>query len=271
MPDGWQRVSSLGVQLGVPGSWAVGNDAHVIGCRGTGAVLVRGGGTAPAVGCAPGPGDGRTIVEIQGSSGGHRPQPGQRRLPDGKTERVWLSRDGSTVVRGTSPSADLLERVFGTLQEVRVDWAGCPSRFAAPGWDAAREAPAARVADADSVVVCLYQAGEAPRDTPLAASTVLRGAAARAVTDALRRAPAGPNPDQPESVCLRGQPEDFVARLQFAGPGGGSPAVVHFAGCTGRYVATPGGESQVTERLLTAALGTLGVGYSWGSTGVQAG
>ena len=67
-------------------------------------------------------------------------------------------------------------------------------------------------------------------------------------------------------MCVAGLPEDLPLWLHLHYASGPDVDVrVHFANCTGRYMASPAGVSQVTMNVLSQALDPLYVGYATGS------
>jgi hypothetical protein len=132
-------------------------------------------------------------------------------MPDGsRTYEGWtLTRRtvGDVVVQTLvdAGSAALAQDVLASSREVAVDANGC--RSSSPVQEAAAVRPPAfdvtRV-QATSIVVCLYGRGDPTRPGMLA-SRRLEGAEAQEVLTAIRTAPSGGGPDQPQN-CL---PEDF--------------------------------------------------------------
>jgi hypothetical protein len=105
--------------------------------------------------------------------------------------------------------------------------------------------------------VCKYDGGS------LSASTVVSGAATKALVSALENAPSGPNPDDRDRCSYpRDSPIIVVARYA---QGPDVTIYVWYAGCADRRMDNGAHVVQVTKTFMHAALGALGSGAIHGS------
>jgi hypothetical protein len=275
VPAGWQVVSSLGVELAVPGEWKLNADD---GCHDPvdGTVTFGGG---PVAGCGRALMPRFTLVAIAAEVTDPRPQgathdrgrptriSGEAATLDrwtfsgGLTELQVVIPGGKVAVELRGTDEALLRRILATVRLVDVDSAGCHAvQPAKPSWDGSRSGPAIPVGHPESIGVCLYRTGR------LAASKLLTGAEAARAAAALGRAAPGQVPDQPDS-CLD-EPEQETAWLYLKDGSlerGGSvtPVRVHYDNCRRRFAVSPGGVSQLTQAMLSTTVGRTGTGYSF--------
>ncbi len=271
---GWQRISSLGVEVDAPASWPVNTWSE---CSGSGkpppAALVTRGGTGGRRAClsrtvpasrltieqsaltvfdnvAPT----RDVVTADGTPAVVVP-----RQYRGRAETVLVVASRGVTVTVASPDATVVDRIIASVRVVDVDSAGCRTAYpAAPAWDRRAAGPKVAAGDPESIGVCVYQS--ASLGPVVGASTTLTGAAARTAAATLDAAPAGALPDV-VGTCPPGAPSGnpVVLHLRYA-DGRSVEARVHFSGCADRWVATPTGISQVTVDQLEALAGPLGIG-----------
>lgn len=268
---GWQRISSLGLEVDAPASWPVntwlgcGTEVPTEqvnrGVRGRPVCLST---ALPASRLTIEPTlmtvlDGRAVTRdvttADGTSAVLIP-----RKTDGQAETVLFVASRNLEVLVASPDPAVVDRIIASVRFVDVDSAGCRTAFpAAPPWDHASDGPKIDVGDPTSIAVCLYERSNS--GTLLGASTVLTGTAARTAAAALDEARAGTVPDV-AADCTPGEPDSqVVVHLRYADDRS-IEGRLHFSGCTDRWAATPTGISQATVAQLQALTGPLGLGAS---------
>jgi hypothetical protein len=275
VPDGWQVISSRGVQIAVPADWPINaNDGCAVRAAFT---VIRG--PRIALDCLVPESPSATEVAVQAASlnsqdddrlkgatttsqvslAGAPAVLVEGAFADGRTSMTLTVPGIDTQVAATGPDPSLLSQVLRTTRVVTVDDVGCDRDLPTATWDKPAPGPAIRPASPTSITVCVYQGAL------LGASATLEGSRATALTAAIAQAHAGPVRDNPRT-CTPGLPEDLPLWLHLHYASGPDVDVrVHFANCTGRYMASPAGVSQVTMSVLSQALNPLQVGYATGS------
>jgi hypothetical protein len=257
VPAGWQRISSRGIEVDVPGDWPINSWS---GCEPAPKALVeRYQGAVAGCGTTESPAFRLSIESKKQQSSAPAGVPS---TPDGHGSRLTLtvpSRRHDAVAVVSGPDAALVRRIAGTVRFVEVDDAGCSTeRPPDPSWDPPRPGPAVTLPSPAAVAVCAYD-----RDL-LGASTVLTGDAALDAVRTLTAAAAGPLPDRPQD-CVPDLPEDGPLWLHVRGTDGSVTDVrIHYDTCRGRRVTTASGISHVTAAQLKAMLGPLHYGYGYG-------
>lgn len=274
-PPGWRLESSHGVQLTVPGHWAV-ND---YGCNMTqGPTVVRGQG-AQAACLTPetptkelawiGPAEAaearataefpvRTIAldeldveraEGRASDGRHV---GSLRLPSQGAFVLVKARDAAT-----------MRRILDSARSVKVDHNGCPDTRPSDARPAAKH-PGAEAALAPAnprgISICYY--GESSR--ALQSSARLVGEAASKFAAQMNSMPAGPNPDADPRTCLHPKlppPPDAVLFVEDAARR--AAIYVTFGGCVRRGLDNGARRAHVSAALIKAFMQPLHTGYGF--------
>jgi hypothetical protein len=195
---------------------------------------------------------------------------GVARLPDGRTEAVLRLTRLNTAVSVRVRDPRLAEAVLDSTRVVRdLDSNGCAvTRSRTPL--ATRAAAPVDLGEPDWIGVCYYERERRQEQDRLGLSHRQAGRALDALLSALRRAPAGANPDVPEN-CL----DDALSTLALVLVlhTDGEPdrhLIVYFEGCVGRGIQHDSGVATVTQRVLKAAFAGTSFGWSW-SDGVPAG
>jgi len=278
---GWQRISSLGMEVDVPASWPMNpwdgcepvpatavyrGQRTVRGCGSDGAVVssltIEQAGAPPTTAAAAGdsvPAPSPTSAPVERTVGrGVRATVQEAAGPGGRTE-IWVTvpeRRVRAVITGTDRR--LLERILATVNVVNVDSAGCSvDQPPAPDWDRPADGPGVSVGAPVAAAVCAYHGGV------LSASATLRGQAVRTLAAAVDRAPAGTVARPPTGTCTLDEEDPAPVWLHMRAPDGSrTSARLRYAGCGIRYLATPDGVSKATDAILSAALRPLVTGYS---------
>jgi hypothetical protein len=273
VPDGWEFVSSLGLEVGVPGDWAV-ND---YGCHMTDRPSVVRGRGAEEECYTPEPATKRVAIIAAGPDRGYdagftrwavtiNGEPGTRiegRLPDGRYagELALPGREVYLDVRTTDQLE--LATILGSAHLVDVDRLGCLIRrpsVASPKTVIADIAPA----DPAAVRVCYY--GSAG-DGRLQASIDLTRAEAGALVGALNAAPPGRNPDSPPQSCHDMTPAapDVVLQIVASASAGSEPSRVWvtFSPCSGRGLDNGVRQAQIDQAMIALMMNPLHSGYAF--------
>lgn len=271
---GWQRISSLGIEIDAPADWPINSWQ---GCGPTpDAMIFR------APGGSFGCGSEEVIpsllqIDVIGSTEGpgREPSPAPAPVPttiggsdatvarsvdgDGRTTAVVKLPDQrvEVLLAGTDPA--LIDRMLAGLRTVDVDSAGCSVTLPdSPAWDRPAAGPKVELGSADSVAVCLY----AQWNSRLQASTVLTGPDAQTAVTSVNAAAAGVAPNPSPDTCPGDEEDRSPVWLAFRHPDGTTtPARLRFSPCADRYLATPGGVSHATRAQLAALLETLHSAY----------
>jgi hypothetical protein len=275
VPDGWRLVSNEGLEIAIPKGWPLISQGCDIPTRST---LIVTGGAGPSCGWDE-PAN-LTIVrvedidlataelrfaqteegyvstratEVDGLPAAERTST----LADGRTRLVLTVPDRRATLIAAGPDPALLRRVAGTARVFDVDLNGCTWQPPdPPSWDRVGAQQAVDVGQPTSVTVCNY-AGT------LVTSATLRGAQANSLVSALRNAKPGKSPDVPSTDCIDTGKRTVDLRIVLHGTGGDTPLDGYFSRCTDRYVASPTGVSQMTEKILSTALTPLHLGWSY--------
>ena len=286
LAPGWQRVSSLGVEVDAPASWPIN---AWDGCAGAlpAAQITRGQFGAPL--CLRGPdappvtsvldigrpgaqntnqlGPAPTVppsTRVETAHGGEPVTISSWSLPGGRTYATLTFRHRNVQVTAASPDAALVQRIITSAWPVAVDSLGCPTDLPPnPSWNVRAGRPGVDIGHPTSITACYYPYDRSGPEV-LGASAELRGAAARTAAETINSAKPGAVPDNPTS-CGAGGPDSRLV-LRVRQPDGTTvEAWVRFEGCTDRWVATPTGMSQSTQAQLTALMRPLATGYSSGA------
>jgi hypothetical protein len=287
-PEGWQTISSLGVEISVPPTWAINGrscaqqptvyraqDPSIslrIECRPDADLseVSIGAYVAPALAKpheAVPQTDRPSNVTVRPVLMTGRPAAmGQGRMVDG---RAFLSLGVPSLdvsVTAVGPDLGLIHQILSTVRPVQVDSRGCSTAAPArPSWDLDANGPRVHVDRALTVDVCYYLTDLRPpgtqTETPrLAASTRLSGLAAQQVSAALNAARSGVSGGALTCGSLR------VATIWLGlhdADGRTVQLVVHFPGrCGASYVTSEQGSSQLTGSILKAVMEPLRISYA---------
>ncbi len=279
LPAGWQRVSSLGVEVDAPAAWPI-NPSDSCSAPPTTPEVVRAknggllcGGryeldpeNASIAPVRPGlvirritvpqptdpPGTRRTTT-VSGSSAVAT----THQLPGGFTETVLQVPSRDVEVSVTNQDTAVVDRIIASIRAVGVDSVGCHIQLpATPAWDHRGTGPKVDVGQPRTIGICLYTY-DARRggSVALMASATLTGTAARTAAAALNTARAGAIPDV-ANACGFAPPPPVLLLLHYA-DGSTVQARIRAGGCSDRWVATPTGVSQPTVAQLDAIVGPL--------------
>ncbi len=245
LTPGWQRISSLGIEVDVPGDWQV--DGW--GCGAPPRAVVTRVQNAARM-CAR---SGTPRFHLDFRPGG-RPSPAVPRPGLGLSFQHPAHGSVATV-RGED--GDLVRRIGATVRFVDVDAAGCATdRPDDPAWDRPAVGPGVTLPVPSSVSVCSYHG------SVLAASALLTGDAAAAAVRSLTSAAPGSLPDEPVSSRTHSPPEATPLWLHVRDAKGAVTDVrIRYEGCRDRRVTTANGASHVTTAQLKALLGPLRTGF----------
>jgi hypothetical protein len=269
LPQDWVWVSSLGLEIGVPGGWAV-ND---YGCHMTNRPsVVRGRGAEedcytpePAtkqvaiIAAAPDrsydAGFSRRAVTIDGEAGTRA----EGRLPDGR-HAGQLAIPGRDIYLDVRTIDEVeLTTILDSARLVDFDRVGCPTRRQ----PVAVGAPAdASLAPANPLWArdCYY--GSAG-DGRLQASTALSHAEAAALVAAMNAAPPGRNPDLRAPSCIDPPPPAPDVVLHLVSTGGVRVVWVTFSPCTGRGLDNGVRQAYIDPTMIALIMNPLHSGYAF--------
>lgn len=264
VPQGWEPVASLGIEIHVPGTWRV--TGAVNSCTLTdpaAGTVSRPLGAITAQGCFKPPRG--TLISFQHTM--RKPPTAGRVTEDGHTTITWVSPDRTAAVMASGTDTALLQRVIDTARVVEVDSLGCTTTPPRLAWDRPRTGlPPVRLAsDVIEVVGCAYAVHGGSDDDPeyrLVASRTFDAADRAALATALRRAPAGAAPDVPQN-CAPDLVETEYVVLHVRDAVATTPLALHSVNCLDRYVAGPRAQSAVTVRLVTTVMEAIQVGFGY--------
>lgn len=265
VPQGWEPVASLGIEIYVPKTWRVTGAVNSCSLEDPAVGTVsRPIGAVTAAGCLKRP-PGTLITFRQALYGPLTPG---RVTEDGHTTITWVSPDRTAAVVASGVDAAVLQRVIDTARPVTVDSAGCATAPPELDWDRPRTrlAPVRLTSAVTEVVGCVYTVDGGPEDDPsyrLVASRTFTAAQRAALATALRRTPAGAAIDVPQN-CSPRLTETEYAVLHVREGATTTPITLHWTGCVDRYVASQDSQSAMTVRLLTTVMDSIQVGYAYG-------
>ena len=271
LPHDWVWISSLGLEIGVPGGWAINDYA----CNQTDRPSVVRALGAMRECLTPEPPNKQLAVIGNGA---------EREYPEGFTtaavtiDGVAATRtegrlpDGRYAAQLAIPSRDIYldvrtidqqerDTILGTARLVEVDHVGCPVRRDAVTADDP-ETPTLVPADATRVRICYFGPGPG---SPLQASAEIEAAALVAAVNA---APAGMNPDPSAAMCADYGVYAPDVLLLFVSPGdrpGGSTSRlwVTFSHCHARGLDTGRRQAHVSADILHMFMPVLHTGYAF--------